>query len=336
MSVCLSRRSFLSETDRLALLFLLPSSPNTLVEQMQAFQTSVQQTVWVESYGQRVTLRVAFLNGSPSQQQQVRDVIDAEFNVTHIINVTFVFVPSHQESDIRVTFYPNQYSWSAIGIEAAFVNQDAPTMNLDDVAKGNILHQFAHSLGFPHEHEHETDPIPWNNPVVDAAFSLAPHFWSKDQTKQNFYHVYNLNQFYNYKSFRPNSLMVNGWPCKFFTNDSAPCDLPKRDAFLPSDIAFFKSFYPFLKNRGTTILAESVNLPNVANVQLSATAPDVLTIATEEKVSAPRSKSLSQLLTYISAPVITICILSILVFCILRRKKSRVRTSKTTTRTSRS
>lgn len=262
MSACLSRRSFLSESDRLNLLFLLPSNNNSLVQQMQLFEFSVQQCIWVENYGQQITLSVNFLNGTQEEKLTVRNVVENEINKKKFMNVYFDFESNNEDANIRITFYKNQFSWSAIGTEAALIPEDVPTMNLADISQGNILHQFAHSLGFPHENEYISNEIPWNRPVVDDVFSKAPHFWKSNKLmKDNFYDIYNLNQFFNYRNYNSKSLMCNVWPCFFFTkNNVVQCDVTLPDNFSQQDIRFFRSFYPFLTNATTNQNNSNINL----------------------------------------------------------------------------
>jgi hypothetical protein len=246
MLACLSRKDPLALKMRIALLFLMPSNANTLVQQMQVFEQSVQQSIWVTSYGQGVVLRVKFLTGTQSQRDSVREIVEQKINLPQFMNVRFDFVGPNDAGDIRVTFYENQHSWSAIGKDALFIPQDVPTLNLSDLSPGNILHQFAHALGFPHEQKYEPH-IEWNRALVNDAFAGPPHFWKTPQSMQyNFYDVYNVNQFFNYKTFNARSLMLNIWPCSFFNDDAVPCDLDLPSDYATQDKRFFASFYSFL------------------------------------------------------------------------------------------
>jgi len=78
----------------------------------------------------------------------------------------------HEDSKavVRIAFihkHPEGETWSRVGREAERVNSDKPTMNLSDVAGhdsgeiqegskeyGDIMHEFFHTLGMLHEHQH--------------------------------------------------------------------------------------------------------------------------------------------------------------------------------------
>jgi len=78
----------------------------------------------------------------------------------------------HEDSKavVRIAFihnHPDGETWSRVGREAERVDSDEPTMNLSDVAGhdsgeiqegskeyGDIMHEFFHTLGMLHEHQH--------------------------------------------------------------------------------------------------------------------------------------------------------------------------------------
>lgn len=265
---CLSRRSFLSESDRIALLFLMPSNKQSLVKQMQVFETMTQQTIWVQNYGDQVILKVKFLTGTSEEKLIVEKTIRSKINDANFMNVKFEFAEYKDEfAHVRITFYENQQSWSSIGTESLFVPEDVPTMNLSDLSQGNILHQFAHCLGFPHETQYIAPQINWNKDMVDEAFAKPPHFWtSKLEMKRNFYDLCNFNQFFNYKSYNPKSLMVEIWPCDFLNiPQNTICGRSLQDDFDDQDKRFFKSFYPFKKK---SLGSSTSNVPKMQQVQL--------------------------------------------------------------------
>ena len=84
--------------------------------------------------------------------------------------VKFDRVNEDSEAAVRIAFnykHPDGKTWSLVGREAERVNSDEPTMNLSDVAGhdsgeiqegskeyGDIMHEFFHTLGMLHEHQH--------------------------------------------------------------------------------------------------------------------------------------------------------------------------------------
>jgi len=83
--------------------------------------------------------------------------------------VKFDRVNEDSEAAIRIAFiHKHLYgkTWSRVGREAERVNSDEPTMNLSDIAGhdsviqegskeyGDIMHEFLHTLGMLHEHQH--------------------------------------------------------------------------------------------------------------------------------------------------------------------------------------
>src|SRR5260221_7427266 len=82
------------------------------------------------------------------------------------------FVPEKNVSHatIRIAFdheHPKGKTWSQVGIDAAGISFNEPTMNLSEVTGlgsgeieedsneyGDIVHEFFHTLGMHHEHQH--------------------------------------------------------------------------------------------------------------------------------------------------------------------------------------
>ena len=97
--------------------------------------------------------------GTAFQQQTVQDIIKQWENYS---NITFRKVDD-QNATIRITFDPNDGSYSALGTDAKLPDFDGwNTMNLGwvlegaenaDENRGTILHEFGHVLGLNHEHQ---------------------------------------------------------------------------------------------------------------------------------------------------------------------------------------
>jgi len=83
--------------------------------------------------------------------------------------IKFDRVDRDGDAEVRIAFdheHPYGKTWSRVGREAEKVNSDQPTMNLSDVRHesgeiheaskeyGDIMHEFFHTLGMLHEHQH--------------------------------------------------------------------------------------------------------------------------------------------------------------------------------------
>lgn len=263
--VCLSRRRNISIAERSSWLFVIPSNMATMTEEQDVFNETVQRSVWVRHYGRLVVLDVQFLDGTRAQRQKVRRVVETKMNGQRFMNVHFNFIDEEEEDkvageggssggggmiagQVRVAFRPQEHSWSFIGTEALAVPAGEPTMNLSDLSTGNVLHQFAHALGFPHENRHDPALV-WRRLCVNSVFAGPPHFWrTPDEMQTEFYDLVNFNQFYNFHSYRPDSLMCAIWPCEFFlqrTPEYTPCNPePLPTDFTEADKKFFGLYYP--------------------------------------------------------------------------------------------
>src|SRR5258707_3344895 len=89
--------------------------------------------------------------------------------------IKFLQVLKDSEAVIRIAFnheHPYGKTWSRVGIEAADVSSNEPTLNLSDVSGhesggiqegskeyGGIMHEFLHTLGMHHEHQHPDRPF---------------------------------------------------------------------------------------------------------------------------------------------------------------------------------
>lgn len=243
--VCLSWPANISNQERVDRLFLLPGQT---AEAANIFGESVQRRLWVRNYGAPVRLRVQFMNEKEHEKEAetVRRVVREKLD--NIMNVRFEFVSVDVLAQIRISFFPLHHSWSAIGSDAALVSNDDPTMNLSDLSDGNILHQFAHALGFPHENANDPS-LRWDRGIIDPLFAQAPHFWNAEQTTYDFVDLANFDQFYNFHNFRRNSLMCPIWPCEAFERYDDRLTLCNREPlatdYTPEDKTFFLTYYPF-------------------------------------------------------------------------------------------
>lgn len=76
------------------------------------------------------------------------------------------------QSDIRVSFRTKGW-WSYIGSNSSKLRSDSVSLSLDSIylydrakMRSVVLHEFGHSLGLLHEHQHPEAKINWNLPVL--------------------------------------------------------------------------------------------------------------------------------------------------------------------------
>ena len=169
------------------------------------------------------TLRIKFLGGSPTMQQNVQNKAKDWLNYA---NINFEFV-SDGDADIRIDFQPDG-SWSHIGTDAKDIPQTQPTMNFgwlhdntDDREYSRVVkHEFGHALGAIHEHQNPQGNIPWDKPKVYAKFEGPPNNWPKDVVDHNLFERYSSN-IANSTHFDNKSIMIYFIPAELTLNHVA-------------------------------------------------------------------------------------------------------------------
>lgn len=159
------------------------------------------------------TIRIRFLGGTVAQQTLVKQ---HAVQWTQFANLTFEFGTS-PNAQIRIAF-ADDGAWSYIGTDNLGITGNDPTMNFGWLDEGVILHEFGHMIGMIHEHQNPIDnPIKWNKPVVNAALSGPPNYWSQATIDYNMYRQYEVDQI-NGSSLDPKSVMLYSFPATWTLN----------------------------------------------------------------------------------------------------------------------
>ena len=138
------------------------------------------------------TLRCRFLDGSAKMKKKVT-AIAKEWEKYADIKLKFV---TSGPAEIRVSFYADNGSWSAVGRDAlnqSYFPPHQPTMNYgwlrddtdDEEYKRVVLHEFGHALGCIHEHQSPTFDRKWDLAAVMKYFQGPPNFWGPEDIKSN-------------------------------------------------------------------------------------------------------------------------------------------------------
>lgn len=194
------------------------------------------------------TLRCLFLDGSPTMKKKVRTVAR---QWEQYANIKLKFV-SKAPAEIRISFYADAGSWSAVGRDA--LNQQyfplhQPTMNYgwlrddspDEEYSRVVLHEFGHALGCIHEHQAPTFSRKWNVKAVMKYFQGPPNYWSEDDIKFNVLQKYSPTGIAASK-FDPKSIMLYAFDGALFADGLGPTNENAKAS--PTDIQMIKSMYP--------------------------------------------------------------------------------------------
>lgn len=153
------------------------------------------------------SLRVRFLGGSAAQKKKA---MEQALRWTQHANLKFDF-DGPPDSEIRVTFDPNDGAWSYVGTDNRGISLSEPTMNLGFLDGGTAAHEFGHAIGLAHEHQNPAGGIEWNEARVIKDLSGPPNNWTPDMIRHNVLNKYKVDQIRGTK-FDPDSIMLYFFP----------------------------------------------------------------------------------------------------------------------------
>ncbi|WP_437521854.1 matrixin family metalloprotease [Sorangium sp. So ce726] len=194
-------------------------------------------------------LKIRFLDGSSTMRAKVERYAQ---EWTKHANIQFDFGDS-KYAEIRISFYADEGSWSALGTEALvedYFPLKQPTMNFgwlrddtsDEECSRVVLHEFGHALGAIHEHKNPRGGIVWDKEAVYKYFSGPPNFWTKEEIDYNVIERYSENILLG-TAFDPASIMIYPLPESLIISP-AGFSAPLNTKLSPMDIDFIKIAYP--------------------------------------------------------------------------------------------
>lgn len=194
------------------------------------------------------TLKCLFLDGTAKMQKKVQ-AISHEWEQHE--SIKFKYVKSGT-ADIRISFYADAGSWSAVGRDAlneAYFPAHQPTMNYgwlrddtpDDEYKRVVLHEFGHALGCVHEHQQPKFTRLWDEDAVYKYFAGPPNYWSKDDIRSNVLMKYSPTGVAA-TEFDPKSIMLYAFDGRLFKDAGGPTNT--NSALSALDVKMIKKMYP--------------------------------------------------------------------------------------------
>lgn len=199
-------------------------------------------------WGPGFTLRCRFLDGSAKMQKKVRTLCR---QWEKYANVAIKFV-SKGPAEVRISFYADDGSWSAVGRDAlntAYFPPHLPTMNFGWVRDDSdpeedravILHEFGHALGCVHEHQSPKFDRKWNRAAVFEYFQGPPNFWGKDDIERNVLKKYSPKGI-KATEFDPESIMLYSFDAELFADGEGGTNENSR--LSATDRTMIRKMYP--------------------------------------------------------------------------------------------
>ena len=201
-----------------------------------------------KKWARGTTLRCRFLDGSAKMRKNVQAVAH---HWEKFANVKFEFVASGP-ADIRVSFFADSGSWSAVGRDAlnpSYFPLQQPTMNYgwlrDDTGDQEysrvVLHEFGHALGCIHEHQSPKFTRVWDLAKVMKYFQGPPNYWSAADIRHNVLEKYSPKGI-SATQYDPKSIMLYAFDGALFSDGLGPTNTNTRES--PTDVKKIREMYP--------------------------------------------------------------------------------------------
>lgn len=206
------------------------------------YGTAMLKNRWLRSDGMTpntgvITLGCFFMSGSTRQrglimrsaQEWLRDGIEDV--------IRFDFTAQKQRSQIRV-MVGGRANNSTVGREALLVSKEKQTMNLANLNRGTIQHEFGHALGLLHEHMHPGFTGQFNPVAVKQDLGSI---WDDEKINHNILNRLGANaQCVGDPQFHAKSIMMYNIPRTWTTNGQS---FRRANEIQSRDIACVRGLY---------------------------------------------------------------------------------------------
>jgi hypothetical protein len=190
-----------------------------------------------KQWGVGEVIDIAFIGGTSQQRKFTIEVAEEWLKYA---NISFNWVSKLDKSDVRISFSPNLGSWSYVGTDCLFIPKTTATMNLGQLTKSTILHEFGHMLGLLHEHQNPKGGIKWNRDAVIKSLSGPPNNWDVNMIEHNVLNVANSSNSEG-TDFDHKSIMLYGFPDDWTTNGKGT---QFNNQLSDTDIQYIQKLYP--------------------------------------------------------------------------------------------
>jgi hypothetical protein len=155
-----------------------------------------------------------------------------------MVNLQFKFVK--KKGNVRISFDPDDGSWSLIGKDCLDDKSDKATLNYGWLDGPVIQHEIGHVLGLIHEHQNPAGkPIDWDEPKV-YNWAMQTQGWDKKTTFTNIIEKYDKTQL-NGSDFDPESIMLYFFPGELTKNGIGT---NPNETLSLTDIIYIHDVYP--------------------------------------------------------------------------------------------